>query len=84
MVDTGSGGFCRLSLVLFEAYWADHADRGVAPSTVVAFLDPASGRRPGRGFGAPVVPVVELGLQGRPERFCGGVVPARAGASHGP
>jgi len=27
MVDTRSGGFCRLRLCRFEAYGADHADR---------------------------------------------------------
>jgi hypothetical protein len=55
---------CRLKLVLFEAYWGEHADRGAPATAVVAFLDPASGGDLGFGFGGPVVAVVELGFEG--------------------
>ena len=72
MADTGSGGLCRLMWVLFEAYWGEHADRGVPLGAVVAFLDPACGGDLGFGFRCPMVSVVELGLEGRPERLGGG------------
>src|SRR5450830_1302913 len=82
MVDTGSGGLCRL-VVLFEEYWGEHADGGMASGAVVAFLDPACGGDLRFGSGGPVVAVVELGLERRPERLGGRVVPAHSGASHG-
>jgi len=84
MVDTGSGGLCRLMWVLFEAYWGEHADRGVSLGAVVAFLDPACGGDLGFGFPCPMVSVVEPGLEGRPERLGGGSVTYTADAATSP
>lgn len=33
-MDTRSSGLCRLKLVLFEAFWCNHTDRGVPSFTV--------------------------------------------------
>jgi hypothetical protein len=66
-------------VVVFVLDWGHHVDRGVASATVEAFLDPAADGDLGFGLGGPGPSVVELGLQGGPERFGCGVVPTDPG-----
>ena len=42
MVDTGSGGLCRLSVTVLEVDGADHADLRVPSSAVVDPFDPVA------------------------------------------
>jgi hypothetical protein len=65
-VSTRSDGVCRLILGALRSV-LEHADRGVPAGG--AFLDPAPGGGHGFGLGGPKVTVVELGLEGRPERL---------------
>lgn len=67
MVDTGSGGLCRLIVVVLELHWADHADLRVPSSAVVDPFDPVADREPSSCLGRPRVAVVELRLQCAPE-----------------
>lgn len=50
--------------------------------SVEPLLDPAADPGCGFGLGGPDVAVVELGLQGGPERLGGGVIPSDPGPSH--
>ena len=56
----------------------------MASESVEPLLDPVADSGYCVGLGGPDVAVVELGLQGGPERLGGGVVPADPGPSHRP
>jgi hypothetical protein len=71
MVDTGSGGWCRLSVAVLEVDGADHAEFRVPSSAVVDPFDPVTGREPSSTLGGPGVSVVELRFQCAPEGFVG-------------
>jgi hypothetical protein len=76
MVDTGSGGLCRLSVVVLEVDGADHADLRVPSSAVVDPFDPVADCEPSSDLRRPGVSVVELRFQCAPEGFGLSVVPA--------
>ncbi len=82
MVDTGSGGLCRLMMAVLEVDWADHADLGVPSSAVVDPFDPVADCEPGSVLGGPGVSVAELRFQCAPEGFGLGIVPGCT-ACHG-
>ena len=67
MVDTGSGGLCRLSLAILELDWADHADLRVPSSAVVDSFDPVADREPSSILRRPGVSVIELRFHCAPE-----------------
>ena len=59
MVDTGSGGLCRLIVAVLDLDWGDHADLRVPSSAVVDPFDPVADRQPSSSLGRPGVAVVE-------------------------
>ena len=61
---------------MLEVDGAEHPECGVPPATVVDHLNPARDTRACSIPGRPALPVVELGLQCRPERFSHRVVKA--------
>jgi hypothetical protein len=76
MVDTGSGGLCRLIVAVLEIDWADHTDLGVPSSAVVDPFDPVADCESTSDLRRPGVSVVELRFQCAPEGFGLGVVKA--------
>jgi len=48
MVDSGSGGFCRLTVLLFEPYGAEHVQGRVPLTAVVDPFDPVGDTDPRR------------------------------------
>ena len=79
MVDTGSGGLCRLMVAVFEVDGADHTDLRVPTSAVVDPFDPVADCEPSSTLRGPGVAVVEFRFQCAPEGFGLGVVPALTG-----
>jgi hypothetical protein len=60
MVDTGSGGLCRLMVAILEDDGADHPEFRVPPSTVVDPFDPVADCEPSSTLRWPGVSTVEL------------------------
>src|SRR6478672_9831345 len=67
LVNTRSGGLCRLSESVFEADQADHSEGRMASASVVDSLDPVADAELGGCLGRPQVPVVELDFQYGPK-----------------
>lgn len=63
MVDTRSGGSCRLSVAVLEVDGADHAEFRVPPSAVVDPFDPVADREPNGNRSASLRPVVVRSVQ---------------------
>ena len=82
MVDTGSGGFCRLSVAVLEVDGADHSEFRVPLSAVVDTFDPVADCEPSSDLRWPGVSVVELRFQCASKGFGLGVVPAHPGSPH--
>jgi hypothetical protein len=76
MVDTGSGGFCRLSVAVLEFDGADHAEFRVSSLAVVDPFDPVADCEPSSDLRWPGVSIVELRFHCAPKGFGLGVVPA--------
>src|SRR6478735_6166825 len=63
LVDTRSGGLCRLSESVFEVDRVHHSEGRMASASVVDSLDPVADAELGGCLGRPQVPVVELDFQ---------------------
>ena len=66
MVDTGSGGLCRLIVAVLEFNWADHADLRAPSSAVIDPFDPVADSEPSSDLRRPGMPVVQLRFQSPP------------------
>src|SRR6478672_4042756 len=67
LVDTRSGGLCRLSESVFEVDGTHHSEGRMASASVVDSLDPVADAELGGCLGRPQVPVVELDFQCGPK-----------------
>lgn len=68
--------------VAFECHRVKVAQRAVSSPAVVHLIDPAGHRDDGLQVSVELPPIVELGLQRRPETFLLSVVPTHPGPAH--